>query len=247
MDVSEYVDALAATWSSLGALAGGLTDEEWSRPTGCPGWTVGDLVAHVAALEAFLLGRPEPAHELPTDLPHVRSEFSRFMEAGVDRRRRRTRAEVLAELGDVTAARLAELRAWPPDPERRVPSPFGKQVPARTLLRLRTFDCYAHEQDIRRAVHRPGHLAGAAADVSWRVIREALARSLTGPSVALRFGDHGAVVPDEAAAPVATLTTDWSNGLALACGRADADPGAVVVTGDRPRAAEVLAALAVTP
>jgi uncharacterized protein (TIGR03083 family) len=247
MDVSEYVDALAETWSSLGTLAERLTDEEWSRPTGCPGWTVGDLVAHVAALEAFLLGRREPAHELPADVPHVRSEFGRFMEIGVDRRRRWTRAEVLAELADVTAARLTELRAWPADPERRVPSPFGKQVPARTLLRLRTFDCYAHEQDIRRAVGRPGHLAGAAADVSWDVIREALARSLTGAPVALRFGDHTAVVPDEAGAPVATLTTDWSTGLALACGRADADPAAVGVTGDRRRADEVLAALAVTP
>jgi uncharacterized protein (TIGR03083 family) len=245
--IPEYVDALAATWSSLRSLAAGLSDDEWQRATGCPGWTVADVVAHVAGVETSLLGRPEPVHELPAELPHVRSEFGRFVEVAVDVRRGRSRADVLAELAEVTAARLAELRTWPDDPQRRVPSPFRRDIPARTLLRLRTFDCYAHEHDIRRAVGRPGHLAGVAADVSWGVIVDGLSRALTGPAVTLRFGDHRAVVPDAGAAPVATLTTDWSNGLALACGRADAHRRAVTVTGDRERGAAVLAALAITP
>ncbi|MGH3913552.1 MAG: maleylpyruvate isomerase N-terminal domain-containing protein, partial [Pseudonocardiaceae bacterium] len=34
------VDALQETWQVWAELGGELTDEQWSRPTRCPGWDV---------------------------------------------------------------------------------------------------------------------------------------------------------------------------------------------------------------
>ena len=58
-ELSALVDALDATWSSLRSVCDELTPQEWLLPTECPGWTVRDQVAHVAAVENRLLGRPE--------------------------------------------------------------------------------------------------------------------------------------------------------------------------------------------
>ena len=41
------VEHLATTWASVDELCAGLTDAEWATPTGCPGWTVQDQVAHL--------------------------------------------------------------------------------------------------------------------------------------------------------------------------------------------------------
>ena len=46
------VEQLAATWTAIDDVCAGLTEDEWQRPTGCPGWTVKDLDL-VEANEAF--------------------------------------------------------------------------------------------------------------------------------------------------------------------------------------------------
>ena len=50
------VEVLAEEWAAILALGGGLTPDEWSRPTECPGWTVLDLVSHLIGIERTLLG-----------------------------------------------------------------------------------------------------------------------------------------------------------------------------------------------
>ena len=51
---------LVEVWRSACAdfedLAHQLTDDDWRLPTDCTGWGVGDVVAHVAALESELAG-----------------------------------------------------------------------------------------------------------------------------------------------------------------------------------------------
>ena len=84
-----YADADAATligiWeeSARGLLAAAeeAGPDHWNDPTPCPGWSVGDVVAHVCSIDRFLLGRTDPEHvpdyESP---PHVQRGLSRITE-----------------------------------------------------------------------------------------------------------------------------------------------------------------------
>ena len=63
------------TMEALADLADSLTVDEWRRPTDLPGWDVKDNISHVAGLEAVILGWPQPHHELPDGLAHVRDIF----------------------------------------------------------------------------------------------------------------------------------------------------------------------------
>ena len=99
-----------ATWRSIDELCAELTEEERHRPTGCPGWTVKDNISHLIDYEAGALGRPRPDHTPPA-LPHVKNPLGEANEVGVDARRSRSGQQVVAELREVAAERLAQLRA----------------------------------------------------------------------------------------------------------------------------------------
>ena len=145
---------------------------------------------------------------------------------------------------------------------------FGESK-VRSLLAIRVFDLWAHEQDIRRALHEPGALDGIAAahsrermlmgagnELQERVAPPAgtsIIFDVTGTGGALRSitfdgdrGRAGASIPDT---PTSTLRLDLPTLTVLACGRSD-DPGArsrVVVEGDQNLGSIVLQDLAVTP
>jgi uncharacterized protein (TIGR03083 family) len=50
------VDALAAQFAELVSLVSDLSEEDWRRPTRCPGWTVAELVAHCEGMLIRLVG-----------------------------------------------------------------------------------------------------------------------------------------------------------------------------------------------
>jgi uncharacterized protein (TIGR03083 family) len=50
------LDALAAQLGDLVALVGDLSEEDFGRPTRCPGWTVAELVAHCEGMLLRLVG-----------------------------------------------------------------------------------------------------------------------------------------------------------------------------------------------
>src|SRR5713101_7422398 len=49
-------DALVAQFGDLIALVGELSEEDFGRPTRCPGWTVAELVAHCEGILLRLVG-----------------------------------------------------------------------------------------------------------------------------------------------------------------------------------------------
>lgn len=271
--LSAVVDALEATWSSLRSVCDELTPDEWLLPTECPGWTVRDQVAHIAAIEHALLGRPEPPHELPNDLPHVRNDFGLVTERGIQVRRSMPMHELLAEFDDVTGERIAYLRTAPLDPDALVLGVMGNETPLVRMLAVRVFDCWTHEQDVRRAVGRPGDLDGPGASVSRDQIVMSLpyvvakkAGAVPGSTVSfdvdgpltvnatVAVGDDGrgvlrdaAASPPALAGPTAHLSTDWETFARLAAGRIEPLHATVAVDGDRELAERVLAALAITP
>jgi uncharacterized protein (TIGR03083 family) len=158
----ESVENLARTWASVDALCATLTEDEWKRPTALPGWSVQDNVSHLVDYESHAIGRRAPAHT-PADLSHTRNPIGQANEVGVDLRRSRAGAEVLDEFRDVTAARLAQLRALgTADFDQPTDTPAGPGTLA-DMLNLRVMDTWTHEQDIRAALGRPGHADGPAA------------------------------------------------------------------------------------
>jgi uncharacterized protein (TIGR03083 family) len=152
---------LVAVWSSVDGLLAGLDDKDWDRPTDCPGWSVRDQVSHLIGTESRLLGRPSPP---PVDqASHVHNPLGLANEAWVHERRGRPGSAVLAEFREVTAARTHALRAMTDEQfAAETDGPVGR-MPYGSFMEIRVMDCWVHEQDIRRAVGRVGHLEGPAA------------------------------------------------------------------------------------
>lgn len=160
--MSEQVDLMEQAWSSLDEVLSDLTIDDWSRPTDCPGWTVKDQVSHMTGNECRMLGRERPAVDVP-DYGWIKNDVGRSNEADVEARRSRSAEEVLAEWRDTTAERLRQIRAWEgPEWDSSDWAPPG-QMKRRDALRFRIIDAWTHEQDIRRAIGKAGHLNGAVA------------------------------------------------------------------------------------
>jgi uncharacterized protein (TIGR03083 family) len=244
----ELVEHLDQVWGSISDLGTALDEAEWKTPTDLPGWTVQDNLVHIVALEWLALGRPAPDHEIPDDLPHVKNDFGRINEVFVDSRRDRTGQEALAEFRSVTTDRLAQLRTFGPDGFAAASfTPVGPGT-VRDLLPFRVFDSWVHEQDMRRAVGRPGHLQGPVADAAFgRVVASmpfvvgkkaqapqgsTVAFDLTAPLAhrfAIRTDGRAQLLDGKADNATVRITTDGETFLRLACGRLDP---AVVLGGD---------------
>ena len=46
--MKEVINLVNGEASRLGAFLSGLSDQDWSRPSACEGWVIGDVVAHLA-------------------------------------------------------------------------------------------------------------------------------------------------------------------------------------------------------
>ena len=154
------VDGLVEVWRSLAAACEGIRSEEWDLATNCPGWTVRDQLSHIVGVERMVMGdeAPAPLEIVPA---HVRNAFAELNEPWIEARRSLPGTEVLAEFVAVSELRVAELRSLPPERFDVVGwAPVG-QLPFRDFLVTRLFDSWAHEQDVRRALGRPGGRNGS--------------------------------------------------------------------------------------
>ena len=159
------VDKLALVWASISTLCRDLSDAQWKTATECPGWTVQDQISHLIGTERMLGGKPASAHEA-AQVDHVHNAIGAMNENNVDERRGRPGAQVLAEFDELTAERLLQLRRSTPDDfATAAMTPTGPGTVA-DFLHIRVMDNWVHEQDIRRALGRPGHLDGPAAEHS---------------------------------------------------------------------------------
>ena len=155
------IDELTEVWASIVTACERLDDEQWGRPTDCPGWSVKDNLSHLIGIERMLLGDPPPPPALAEVPGHVRNPFGEVNEAWVEARRPVPGGEVLAEFVDTTNRRIDALEAMTADEFDVVGwSPVG-EVPYREFMATRVLDTWAHEQDMRRALGRPGGRNGA--------------------------------------------------------------------------------------
>ena len=159
----DLVEAFAHTTQAVIDLAHGCSADDLARPTDCPGWTVHDQISHVVGVEAWLNGHQDPRVAMP-HYEHIRNDLGKRVEYAVEVRRAHTGTEVVAELEHVLAQRLSTLRSPSVTDSSIIAGPFG-QDEAATVLLMRVFDVWTHEQDIRSALGRPGNLDSPAASL----------------------------------------------------------------------------------
>ena len=268
---SELIAIWQQALENVVQVAASLDEQQWHTITPCPGWTVADVVAHAIDIEHMLIGYPRPGHEPNWDsLPHADSDIGRLTEVGVDFRRARSRDAVLAELRETIAVRRTQLDALPEGAS--VTSPSGRPTTLERLLRMRIFDTWVHEQDIRTAIGNDGDWDSGPAVIALQQMSRSLpviwskgVQAPTGGTVRVAVTGPGleadlfVEVDDEgrgqACAPVTeptvSVVVSWPDYMRLSAGRVDPNEEGlrrrIELTGDPVLAEALLSALTITP
>lgn len=165
---ADVLTALFASWADIERLMSAVSEEQWRAPSPLPGWSVHDVVAHIVGTETMLLGEQTPAYDAE-GVAHVRNDIGALNEAWVRHLEPLSGAEMLERFRAVTAERRAVLSAMGDDEWMAVGfTPVGPDSYGR-FMRVRVFDCWLHEQDIRQALGRPAidaELAGPAGRIA---------------------------------------------------------------------------------
>ena len=158
-------DLLEETWRSTIDVGRQLSADDWERATDCPGWTVKD---HVLARHRHRAHAAGPARRRTASVglggPCEERRSGSSTSARWTSRRSMPGPDVLAELEELVD--LGWTRCGTPTTayfaqERMTPTGPGTML---DFLSIRILDCWVHEQDVRRAVDRPGHLSGGPAE-----------------------------------------------------------------------------------
>jgi uncharacterized protein (TIGR03083 family) len=160
------IAALHDVWDRLDGLLAGLADADWARPTCLPGWSVQAVAAHIIGTENMLLGVDPPALAISEAThPHVRNDIGSFNEAWVEALSNEAPSHLLARFRDDVARRKAALAAMTDEEWDAVGfTPAGTDTYGR-FMRIRVFDQWMHELDIRDALGERGGDSGPAAEV----------------------------------------------------------------------------------
>ncbi|MBM7367029.1 maleylpyruvate isomerase family mycothiol-dependent enzyme [Gordonia hydrophobica] len=256
------IDALDAQWRTIADLASALTDEQWTAPSGLPGWELRDIVAHVIGTESMLAGRVPDSSIDTSTIDHVQNPIGELNERWIDHYRQRSRDELMADYATVTAERNTAMWGmtegqW----DAETATPVGPDSYGR-FMRVRVFDCWMHEIDLRDAAGLGDPTEPAPASWALQEIAATLpfivgkragaakgstvAFHLTGASpqtVCIAVDDRAAIVPTLDRDADATLTLTGPDLARLAGGRPGADPARVTLAGDSALGSTIVAKL----
>lgn len=171
LDKNGVLAGLFASWEAIERQLAGQHAQGWQAGTSLPGWRVHDVVSHVIGTESMLLGIPTPEADCDVAaLGHVNNDIGVLNECWVRYLAAETPEDMMARFGDVTAQRTTLLttmtdEAW----NAATLTPAGPDSYGR-FMRIRTFDCWMHAQDIREALNLPA----TAADLGGADARQAL-------------------------------------------------------------------------
>jgi uncharacterized protein (TIGR03084 family) len=182
------VAALAEQQAELSGLLSGLDDLDWQRPSRCEGWTVGDVVIHLAQTDE--LASASSSGHLAEAVAELSGSQRRggSVDDGADvlvARERGQPPSVVRERWEASADSLCR-RLERADPHQRLEWVAGR-LSARTLAATRLAETWIHAGDIGAAfawvpaaTDRLWHVARLA----WRTLPYAFGRAgrdLTGP------------------------------------------------------------------
>jgi uncharacterized protein (TIGR03083 family) len=241
-----------------------LDDDEWNAPSGCEGWSVRDVVAHMGSILHGVVD--------PTKMPDVSGGTEPAMEVPVAERRAWTVAEVLDEYETYSEQvdAVVTMAQDPPMSETVLPLGDLGTHPMSIFASMFCFDNYCHlRHDIlvpRGSVDRPepprdemrlgATVEWMLAGLPWmsqstlHVVDRPIVLVLTGAGggtwTIAPGGDDGRVQVTEGAAPdaAATVTSDTHDFVAWATHRKPWSE-CVTIEGDEPYASTVLDAVRV--
>ena len=244
--MDRIVAALAAQQDDLEAIVAPLDDQGWRTPSRCPGWTVADVVLHLAQTDemaiASLDGRLAAALDTAAATGGDAADVDAAAAVMVESERGQPPAAVLDRWrsGAHTLRRALDAHA----PGERVRWVVG-ELTARTLATTRLAETWIHTGDVAEPL---GHEVVAddrlwhIARLAWRTLPYAFARAgrtLAGPvafSLAAPGGDTWHFVPDE---PAVTTIEGSALDLCTVAGQR-ADAADTDLQGEGPDAAAVL-------
>jgi len=179
--------ALAAQHDELDGMLHHATDADWENPTRCPGWTVADVVLHLAQTDELALASIEGriAEAAASWIEGAGSgTVDDLAGAFVAQQRGAPPQEVLARWQAGTAALRAAFATV--DPSARLTWVAG-QLSARTLATTRVSETWIHTGDVAEALgiaRTPGPQLEQIVRLAWRTLPYAFARDgkeLAGP------------------------------------------------------------------
>jgi uncharacterized protein (TIGR03083 family) len=250
----EAVELLAEEFAAVSEMCRGIDEAAWNEPTCLPGWTVKDVLSHMAATERMLEGEHAPQVDV-SHLTHLKNDIAKANEMWVEANRPLSGAEVLAQFEDVTARRLAAL-AQMTQGEFDAPSwtPVGRDETYGRFMRIRHYDCFLHEHDIRDALSlperdEPRHVSSALDETATALgyivgrrarmpadsrVRIQLLGSVA-PAYLVAVDERAVVVTSFESAPTVGITLPEMLWLRLTGGRLEAGPrlgGEIALEGD---------------
>jgi uncharacterized protein (TIGR03084 family) len=241
------VAALAEQQAETNSLLAGLATGDWARPTRCEGWTVADVVLHLAQSDemavASVRGAFPTRHQSSVTGWGGGSSVDESVALMVERERGATASDLLARWSTAADHLTGLLKDM--DLSTRVRWVAG-YFSARTLATTRLSETWIHTGDVAAAV---GVVPPATerlkliARLAWRTLPYAFDHDGTTPSgpVAFRLtapsGEQWEFMPEAAA--VTTISGPAAELCEVAARRMD--PSATSLTGEGPDVARVLA------
>ncbi len=149
---------LKEEYLALVGLGKSLNEGEFNTRSSLPGWTVKDIFSHIVGTESMLIGKVMPTIELPS-YDYLKNDVARANEMWVESYREKSGDQVIKDLEEVVELRLASLESMTQaDFDKPSWTPAGPNETYGRFMRIRHFDCYIHEDDIRRALSLEPHI-----------------------------------------------------------------------------------------
>lgn len=136
----EGLEAVRLAVEEVKSVITTLSDDEWAAPSGCEGWSVKDLVAHMSSNYAEMV-EPSPPPPEPVNLP-----AERLMDLLVEPRKEWTNAQVCEEYLKYCDGAVAALAALQDPPLADTPVPLADlgTYPMHQYADAFAFDHYCH-------------------------------------------------------------------------------------------------------
>ncbi|MBD8504910.1 maleylpyruvate isomerase family mycothiol-dependent enzyme [Hoyosella sp. G463] len=262
----EIVPALIEQWDVLDGLLREIPEADWRAASILPGWRVQDIVSHIVGTELMLLGEQPPAPVSdPREHEHVHNDIAAINEQWVEHLHDETPERMRDRFRAVMSQRATTLREL--SSEQWDQASFGPTGPTTFggFMRIRLFDCWMHELDLRDSTGLAGDEGGPRGVISLDVIAAGLPYAVgrkaraprgstitfttTGPverAIHIEVGEKARLVPAHDGPPTVAITLPFGLLARLAAGRVRAvdHRGEITVEGDAGLATAILDNLA---